>query len=216
MKMGYIARITAVTLAIVMSTVPSASAAGFHSESNAYEDSNGNGYSGVSVYRTDIDLRSANPCIYQTQWIMDNAAQNRVELGPGWGSACFAGIANGDWYFGYGIGGTFNLVSVRPANVGQTHVFSMYRAGDVYVSYVDSTEIGRTTWPTWFDMVSAGLESYMSLAIVTAHTYDSLQYSWAAGPYQYWAGEDANRVDPQMCGRWVSPTTWKAGQNVSC
>jgi len=170
----------------------------------------------VHVFRQDIDLRSANPCIYRTQWVLDSSASDWVELGTGWGSACFTGINNGSWFFGRGIAGNFFLVSIRQANPGQTHSFSLYRSAGVYVGYVDSTEIGRVNWSRWFDQVSTGVESYMGGAIVTAHNYDSLQSSYAAGGWQPWAGKDAIIVDGQMCGRWVSSTLWYGGQNVSC
>jgi hypothetical protein len=56
----------------------------------------------------------------------------------------------------------------------------------------------------------------MTSAIATAHNYDSLRYSYAAGAWQWWAGQDASFVNGQMCGRWVSSTLWYGGQNVSC
>lgn len=208
--------IATVSLLIAVSTSSPANAQTFHAYSVAYESSAGTGYSGVHVFRQDIDLSAANPCIYQTQWVMNSNATDWVELGTGWGSACFTGIGNGYWYFGWGAAGSFYLVSTRKANPGQTHSFPLYRSGGTYVGYVDSTEIGRVDWANWFDNVSAGLESYMGGAIVTAHNYDSLQYSYLAGAWQWWAGEDASRVDSQMCGRWVSATLWYGGQNVSC
>jgi hypothetical protein len=207
-------RLTLVALLVVgaLGLGPEAQAAGFHSYSVGRESSAGSGYSGVSVYRVDQNLTNASTCIYQSQWV--GSTTEWVELGTAWGPQCVVG--NGYWFMGYGSNGTFHLLDQRQANPGQSHVFALYRTGSIYIGYVDSTEIDRLTWPRWFNRVEAGLESYMNLAVVGAHNYDQLKYSYLAAPWQWWSGQDAVLLDAQMCGLWSLSTRWRGGQNVTC
>lgn len=119
---------------------------------------------------------------------------------------------NDTCYWGYGVNGTFYKLGTRAFTPGQTHVFEIYYYQGYYYYCVDTTNVGHYYWNWWFNAVSPGPESYNPSVAIGPFEDSTLMYTTSGGSWTNWSGEDASGVDIGMCGNWVSPTDWKAGE----
>lgn len=212
----------AVVVAMVVLLLPgTAGAQTGHSYSTGYESSSRGNYTGVSVYRYDRNVAAGGTCnasysgnvIYQTQWqLMTSDSRSWIELGTMHKtSTCKY------WFWGYGVDWTWYSMGTQGGVVYDDHTFRIVRGanGTTWSQIIDNTTMGNLTWGAAGNFVQAGLESYNTSPTVSAHGYYSLQYN-QGGPWYNWSGRDGSVVNSPMCGRWVSDTTWQAGQNTTC
>lgn len=187
-------------------------------------------YTGSRLYRFDnqFNLPGTNcddsftyPVTYQAQWaIITPDAQNWIELGTG--HKCFDYRF---WYWGFGIGGSWFPQGTSGNRAVDAHTFRISRTWNggnpEWSWYVDLTLIGSIYWNTGAARLEAGLESHESTTVASPHGYQSLAYQVYDMPWQNWSGQDGATVQengvpsgpPAICGRWYSPTDWRASQN---
>jgi hypothetical protein len=185
-------------------------------------------YNGVRLTRYDNNIAAGGVCnsayvspvVYQTQWvILDTTASDWVEIGTMHKtSTCKY------WFWGYGFDGVWNSLGTRGNRQYGQRTFviskSSYPADAAWAMSVGSETLGDVYFGNIpGDYVSAGLETYNIIPIIAAHNYSSLQFLGASGTgliWQNWAGMDYRQVDTRMCGRWLSGSSWRAGQNTTC
>jgi hypothetical protein len=197
-------------------------ASGIHNYSLDYEQNTSN-YTGIGVYRTDqhvtgIPLVSCfnyygADALYQTEWLnVTSDNQNWLEIGTG--HQC--GDNARYWYAGYGYAGVwYPLWEQSGITNGQTHKFTIVSFGSGnYGFYVDSTlEATQTTSEA--QAISTATESYWS-GSSTAYQDYNMVYTLNYGTTTYNWVEWSDRVDPYMCGHFVSGNDWSTGENASC
>ncbi len=92
---------------------------------------------------------------------------------------------------------------------------------NVWRATIDGTNFGLPDY-NWGSSVygrrlDAGLESYDPNAVAPPITESPLHYEVVdSGVWPRWAGQDGQRVDPPLCGRWTSAYGWRYGQNATC
>ncbi len=141
-----------------------------------------------------------------------------VELGTA--HVC-AGALN-YWYWGYssiGPGGTINwrpLGTQFDIRIGDTHTFQIKRSNGSWNYIVDRDTKGSVYLPnTVGQHVDIGLESYSPSGVVPSYNH-TLLFNWNEQGWYYFDGQDQSLVNSQMCGRWVSSSSWQAAENTSC
>lgn len=232
LRRTYPARMAAIaaSAALILSLAQpaSVSAASFHQYSHAWENTGGN-YTGMQVTRIDraVTGQPSTGCsapisgspVYQTQWFKLPGSGNYYELGTG--HQCNDTYRY--WFGGVSINGQWYLVGYLTGRVnGISHVFQIDRVstgpGTYYYYYrVD----GVTRWTSGPNSnvghtADTGLESYCSTCNVTKYSNSSLR-NLISGTWTPWAGQDGSQVNaPTMCGNWVGPQSWQAGQGTGC
>lgn len=189
-----------------------------------WEDSRPNQYFGVGVTRYDAIVNCGglggagdvfHP-VFQPQWVRFPGSGNWAEFGT-W--HCRNGTTK--WYWGAGIAGAWQYDGERTATAGQAHRFRLtLKAGYPNCNWrvlVDTTEIGQTR-PFCDEgaRIDAGLESYNPNAVTTVDDSALQEQRTLNGAWFSWAGRDGQSVNAPMCGRWLSDTQWRAGENTTC
>jgi hypothetical protein len=209
-------------------TVPQQStAAPFHSYSTGYETTGGSHFTGVGGTRLDeaisglpddfasCDTLFAGYPVYQTEWVgLTSDGKNWHELG----TAHQCGDRFRAWYAGYGNNGAWYPIWTHftPTN-GVSHVFRIYKSASTTTQFwIDGVNKVSLTTSATGTYVHVGLESYASGATAPAFNISSLGYQKDTGAVTPFSGQDSKTVNANMCGKWVSATTWRAGENVSC
>jgi hypothetical protein len=214
-------------LGFLMTLPLSASAAGFHGYSQAFERTGGSGFTGLRNYRKDqaVSGLPSSGCstpfiapVYQTQWVILTAdALNWMEIGTG--HQCNDNYRY--WFWGYGDNGAWFPVGTQAgiAN-GVFHTFEIQRAFDGtrwrFYFKVDGVTKGNVVGSDTGPEVRVGLESYFNNVTVAGYGNTQLKYQKNGGAFSSWAGRDALQVNAPLCGKWISDTSWWAGENVTC
>ncbi len=190
----------------------------FHYFSSAIESSY-NSYTAVREYRQDKDVSGipsdgcsgpiAGTPVYQTMYFYLNGG-GVFELGTG--HQCADSYVY--WFEGWtNTSGTWSLLDYQPGvTEGVSHYFKVKRTSSVYNYWVDSTVVGPAVGAnTGYNLVAL-LESYAPTGQVT-FTMSDLAYQRNEGSWEGWSGQDGKNVDSAyMCGRWLSDTSFKAGE----
>jgi hypothetical protein len=205
----------------------SASAAGFHQYSVAYETT-GTGFTGVQsthLTRAVVGQETtgcASPYmgapVYETTWLLITSdGANFDEFGVG--HQC--GDNYRYYYWGYGLNNVWYSLGIQQGAVnGSNHTYQISRSFNG-TNYYDYWQLDGTTKASLQSFqrgayVSAGLESYSSPATVASYTSNTLKYQQFEGAFLSWAGRDTQGVGSSMCGSWASATSWTSGEHVAC
>lgn len=150
--------------------------------------------------------------VYQTQWVQSENVQNWLEFGTGY-------QCQGNYryrYWGYGREGSWHPLGTEEFSTLGFHQIRIGRTPDTvtYVFRMDGSLKGSLPWSRTFGDVAVGLESYADGAVVNKYADSDLQYKKLASTSWFpWNGRDGKVVHAQMCGAWLSDTSWQAGQN---
>lgn len=205
-------------------TNQSTSASDFHGYSVAW-NFNTSHYTGVEYTRYDVQptrMSSGSYCtsyftapvLYQPEWVINGSSW--IELGTGHQCNGFE-----YWYAGYGINGTWQPIFTRSITSTDLHKFSIDAVivrdrGAVYYYNIDVTTVAQYATGLQGTEVEAGLESYDSYAIEPAYTISAIYYASGYGGFSPWYNTTDNNPVSPMCGRLVSSTQYRAGENTTC
>jgi hypothetical protein len=200
---------------------------GFHRYSHG-DETTGAGFTGARVVRIDRVATNVpnDGCggpyqghpTYLTMWVQNDAATNWRELGTG--QQCAGNMRY--WFWGYGLnGGWFPQGSQQGIVMGVNRAFEIRHAFDGQNTrtywYISGTLKGSIQSSATFDRVNVGLESYGQGTNLAKTNFHSLQYQKNLGALQWFAGQDAQRVDAGVCGQWTAATTWgNVGKGNGC
>lgn len=207
----------ALGLVLTMTTPPATvQAVVFHQFSWATEESAVDGYTGVKNNHYVLNLSNSGGWIYQFMWLIwDIGYGDFIEVGTAYGN-------NGTANYGYKCDyydpcGFMYWNDITP---GGAHIYKIARTTTdhtLYYLYVDGLVVASTySSYTNGERLRVGLESYNPTFVFPTYASYYLAYKRWDGSFQDWAGEDGQRFDSAMCGRWALPTSWWAGENTTC
>ncbi len=233
MRRLFLIFLVALTLAGMMAareqSVRPVAAAGFHVYSRSWEnDASKLAFTGVNEVRDDLSISGIpmDGCtlpltgteVYQPEWVMFGADWTEwTELG----TVHQCGDTKRWWYWGhYWNSGFSSSIHSQLTGPGPTHRFFIFNADAthcIWSANIDATQLGTFPQPCGGGAkVSAGLESYVSGAVVPANHAGDLKYSQNYQPYAYWDGDGSEIEGPWMCGFWVNAWTWSNAENTPC